>query len=87
MMSRRTAVMLLTAAILQVCGCEMKSGADSSSAPEVKTSEVRKEAGATSFYTVAQYDPAADPSEDLAATVLAASKDGKRIILEVGGQW
>jgi len=33
------------------------------------------------------YDPARDPSRDLAVAVMQASWAGKRILLEVGGQW
>lgn len=42
---------------------------------------------ATSFYSVDVYDPARDASADLTATVAQATKDGKRILLEVGGLW
>ena len=40
-----------------------------------------------SFYTVAEYDEARDPAADLEATVSRAQKEGKRILLEVGGEW
>jgi thioredoxin-related protein len=33
------------------------------------------------------YDPARDPSHDLAEAVMQASWSGKRILLEVGGEW
>jgi len=39
------------------------------------------------FYVVAEYDEARDPAVDLAATVGRAQKEGKRILLEVGGVW
>jgi len=39
------------------------------------------------LYTVADYDASADPSKDLIATMSQASKSGKRILLEIGGQW
>ena len=35
----------------------------------------------------AGYDPEADPAADLAAAVQTAQKEGKRILLEVGGEW
>lgn len=38
-------------------------------------------------YTVAQYDPQRDPADDLEATVARAREEGKRILLEVGGDW
>lgn len=41
----------------------------------------------TVTYTVASYDPARDPAADLAATVEAARASGKRILLQVGGDW
>jgi hypothetical protein len=42
---------------------------------------------ATSFYSVDVYDPARDANADLAATIAGATKDSKRILLEVGGLW
>ena len=38
-------------------------------------------------YTVAEYNPSADPAEDLAATIERAQAENKRIILQVGGEW
>ena len=38
-------------------------------------------------YSVAEYDPARDPAEDLRTTVERAQAEGKRILLEVGGEW
>lgn len=40
-----------------------------------------------SFYVVADYDEARDPSADLADAVTRAQAEGKRILLEVGGEW
>lgn len=34
-----------------------------------------------------QFDPARDPSVDLKAAIVHAQRDGKRIILDVGGEW
>ena len=45
------------------------------------------DAKAQSFYTVDKYDQEASPSADLARTVTLASAQGKRIILEIGGEW
>ncbi|MFT7078052.1 MAG: hypothetical protein ACJA0P_004079 [Planctomycetota bacterium] len=42
---------------------------------------------ATSFYSVDVYDPERDASADLTSTIARATKDGKRILLEVGGLW
>jgi len=41
----------------------------------------------TNLVSVNQYDPARDPAQDLRAAIEVASKDGKRILLEVGGDW
>ena len=38
-------------------------------------------------YAVAKYDADRDPKKDLAATIRQASSGGKRILLEVGGNW
>lgn len=35
----------------------------------------------------AQFDPARDPVADLAIAKAAAQRDGKRIMLDVGGEW
>ena len=48
------------------------------SAPEAKAKPV---------YSVSDYDPKRDPSKDLADTVVIAQKDGRRILLLVGGDW
>lgn len=40
-----------------------------------------------SFYTVATYDEASKPIEDLAETVAQAQKEHKRVILQIGGDW
>lgn len=38
-------------------------------------------------YAVAEYDANRDPQADLDAAVQEASRDGKRILLEIGGNW
>ena len=38
-------------------------------------------------FTVAEFDPSADPFADLAETVSQAQASGKRILLEIGGRW
>ncbi|NIM47777.1 MAG: DUF255 domain-containing protein [Gemmatimonadales bacterium] len=42
---------------------------------------------AASIYVVAEYDPSRDPSKDLSRAIERAEAEGKRIIIEVGGQW
>lgn len=34
-----------------------------------------------------KFDPAKDPAVDIQHAVIVASKDGKRILLDVGGEW
>ena len=40
-----------------------------------------------SFYVVDTYDPKRKPDDDLKAAVAKAKSEGKRILIEVGGQW
>jgi thiol-disulfide isomerase/thioredoxin len=41
----------------------------------------------TGFYTVDHYDESGNPAADLAKTVERASKERKRILIQVGGDW
>ncbi len=41
----------------------------------------------TSLYVVGAYDPLRDPAQDLELAVARAQREGKRILLEVGGDW
>ena len=41
----------------------------------------------TVVYSVDKYDPSRNPSADLETTVKQAKQSGKRILLEVGGNW
>ena len=50
----------------------------------VSTGEARPAAGRSE---AAPYDPARDPSRDLAAAITEARRDEKRVLLEVGGNW
>jgi thioredoxin-related protein len=43
--------------------------------------------GAGKAIKPAGYDPKRDPAADLKAAMTAAQRDGKRILLEVGGEW
>ena len=43
--------------------------------------------GAKEYTPVTKFDPERDPYTDLAAASEAASSTGKRIILDVGGEW
>jgi hypothetical protein len=61
------------------------------SAPAVdevaSSSQAVNEVEADPIYIVAKYDVERDPSQDLADAVRNASASGKRILLEVGGEW
>ena len=41
----------------------------------------------TAVFVREKFDPLRDPKADLAAAVITATKTGKRIILDVGGEW
>jgi len=62
-----------------------------SDAPPIENSDGEAAAdpqlNADPIYSVAEYDPKANPLDDLASTVSSATAGGKRIILEVGGDW
>lgn len=42
---------------------------------------------ASPFYTVSEYDPSRDPATDLKNTLEQAKREGKQVILFVGGEW
>ena len=44
-------------------------------------------AGLAAAESTAGYDPKADPEADLAAAVTEAQASGRRILMEVGGEW
>lgn len=44
-------------------------------------------AGADSIYVVGVYDPARDPTTDLATAIQRATSEQKRILVQVGGEW
>ena len=46
-----------------------------------------RQSGPVVTYSVDVYDPSRDPAVDLAATVAQAKASGKRILLQVGGDW
>ena len=88
-MNREILAVLFVAVASAVCGCGTGRSTDTVQSGEVSPIESRgdKEGGVGSFYTVAEYDPDANPAEDLVETVGQASASGKRIILEIGGHW
>jgi hypothetical protein len=92
----KSTIWVLPAAItvfMAVSGCGTPPPAQDQAADTGSLREGDDELGAArqnrsgNFYTAAEYDPAADPAQDLADTVAQASLTGKRILLEIGGQW
>ncbi len=63
----------------------------SSYSQDVKTMEKESPISAaqpqTEVFVREKFDPTRDPKADLATAVQAASNSGKRIILDVGGEW
>lgn len=56
----------------------------------VEAENTETKAGSASvapLYTVDKYDPQRNPESDLKATVEKAKADGKRILIQVGGDW
>jgi thiol:disulfide interchange protein len=43
--------------------------------------------GPAGYYVVSDYDETRDPAEDLQVAVERAQKEGKRILIQVGGEW
>lgn len=54
-------------------------------APQVAEASPDRDAGPV--YAVAEYDADRDPQMDLDATIPQARSEGKRILLEIGGNW
>ena len=54
-------------------------------APQVAESSPDRDSGPV--YAVAEYDADRDPQMDLDATIPQARSEGKRILLEIGGNW
>ena len=72
----------LLSAILILSACTFEEGERPGDDPEVRRKPI-----ISSFYSVSEYDPERDPSEDLANVVKQAQDTNKRILLEVGGEW
>lgn len=62
-------------------------GTTQSNASQATSSSNDRDEKGTSIYTVSKYDPKRNAVQDLAATVKKAKPSGKRIILEIGGDW
>ena len=48
---------------------------------------VKQKPSSVPIYSVSKYNPKGNPEEDLKKTVKLAKADGKRILLQVGGDW
>jgi hypothetical protein len=85
----------LVAVVVAFCGCRGETAVDSMTkdqpakdvASEASPSQLIGEPTIDPIYTVAEYAPERDADDDLKATVERATSEGKRIILEIGGQW
>lgn len=55
--------------------------------PSLKAQDAQQNSQAPSFYSVSKYDPQRNPEEDLKQTIQRAQKEGKHILLQVGGDW
>ena len=72
----------LLLALLSLCLLSMASTAPALARPPVGM-VVRGDL----YLNSTSYDPARDPKADLAAGVVSAQASGKRILLDVGGEW
>ena len=88
----RSTTMVAFACAVAGCGGEVattsNSGASSKpGSPEAADHAVMDEDNGGPIFSVNKFDASADPAEDLVATVSMAQKDGRRILIEVGGNW
>lgn len=81
------------AILLAVSGCDSGQGDKAAAgSPVASPSAQRGTSPASANATVeadlgAEFDPARDPATDLRAATAAAKREGKRIVLDVGGDW
>ena len=76
-MSRSLRVLVLASL---ACAC-------SRPAPDTQAATSAAATSSAGPTTVEKFDPKADPVKDLAAAVVLAKSSGRRIILDVGGEW
>lgn len=72
------------------CGCSVEPpvGVDVKAKTAASAAApAEKEQAKPAFYTVDHYDVARNAADDLAATVTRAQAEGKRILVQVGGDW
>lgn len=79
------------AILLAVSGCDSGQGDKAAAgSPAASPSAQRSTSSAPAIVEAdlsAQFDPARDPAIDLRAATAAAKREGKRIVLDVGGDW
>lgn len=73
----------LILALAIAAGCDSEKKVAQNAAPAaLPTPVIQAEAA-----LAADFDPARDPADDLRTATLAAQREGKRIVLDVGGDW
>ena len=88
-MNLQVHALVIVLATIVLCGCSgnLPSSTQQSDATAPPQLSPDSSTEASSLYTVREYDSEANPEEQLAKTVSLASASGKRIILEIGGEW
>ncbi len=88
-MNLQVHALVVALATIVLCGCSgnLPSSTQHSDATAPPQLSPDSSTEASSFYTVREYDPKTNPVEHLAKTVSLASASGKRIVLEIGGEW
>lgn len=84
MMARgvRWTPLILGLALAAGCDSEKKSAQNAAPAASLPPTVVQAET-----VLAADFDPQRDPADDLRTATLAAQREGKRIVLDVGGDW
>ena len=95
-MNLQVRAIVVALAIIVLCGCTQNPSTTTGRLPSatqqtdvtvVPQQHPPETTEFSSLHTVDRYDPDASPGADLAKTVSLASASGKRIILEIGGEW
>lgn len=95
-MNLQVHALVVALAIIVLCGCSENPPSNEGNLPSstqqadaTPPPQHSKESSteSSSFYSVREYDPEANPAKHLTRTVSLASASGKRIILEIGGEW
>ncbi|HJR74074.1 MAG TPA: thioredoxin family protein [Luteimonas sp.] len=74
--------LILGLALAAGCDSEKKSAQSAAPAASLPATVVQAET-----VLAADFDPQRDPADDLRTATLAAQREGKRIVLDVGGDW